>query len=191
MVQTEPMNEAPDPGTITIYADGACSPNPGKGGYGVLLIGKGTRRELSGGFQRTTNNRMELFSVIAGLSSLQQDDASVTIYSDSQYVVNMYMGGYARKWRAEGWKRGKQPALNSDLWAALLNLCDKRRVTFQWVRGHSEHPENTRCDELAVQARQGENLPADEFFENLEKAVADGGTVEQLPLFEGDSVAVS
>lgn len=172
------------PNTFTIYADGACSPNPGKGGYGVILIGDGTSRELSGGFQRTTNNRMELFSVIAGLSSLQQDNLSVTIYSDSRYVVDMYSGGYARKWKANGWRRGKEPALNSDLWGTLLDLCDKHRVNFQWVRGHCEHPENTRCDELAVLARQADNLPADEFFENLESAARAVVKTEQLSLFE-------
>ena len=105
----------------------------------------------------------------------------MTVYSDSKYVVDMYTGGYARKWKANGWRRGRQPALNSDLWDALLNLCDKRAVNFQWVRGHAEHPENTRCDELAVQARQGENLPVDEFFENLHKAAV---KIEQLTLFD-------
>ena len=185
IMDDEHMNlKEPGLGSFTLYADGACSPNPGKGGYGVILMGEGTRRELSGGFHRTTNNRMELFSVIAGLSSLQPDDLLVTVYSDSQYVVNMYAGGYARKWKANGWKRGKHPALNPDLWDALLTLCDKHRVTFQWVRGHSEHPENTRCDELAVQARQGENLPADEFYENMEKAEV---KVEQLSLFDWGS----
>jgi ribonuclease HI len=151
---------------VTIYADGACSPNPGKGGYGVILVREGKQLELSGGFRKTTNNRMELFSVIAGLRSLGQDNFPVTIYSDSKYVVDMYMGGYARKWKANRWQRGRQPALNSDLWDTLLELCDRHTVDFRWVKGHSEHPENTRCDELAVQARQVENLPADEFFEN-------------------------
>jgi len=172
--------EQPDPGAITLYADGACSPNPGKGGYGVILVCDGVRRELSGGFRKTTNNRMELFSVIAGLTSFEQDNLLVTVYSDSKYVVDMYMGGYARRWKANGWRRGRDPALNSDLWDTLLGLCDKHRVDFRWVRGHSEHPENTRCDELAVQARQSDNLPADEFFESLEKVVK----AEQLPLFD-------
>ena len=173
-------SKEPDSSTVIIYADGACSPNPGKGGYGVILVDDGRRQELSGGFRKTTNNRMELFSVIAGLKSLAPDTRSVTVYSDSRYVVDMYMGGYARKWKANQWRRGREPALNSDLWDALLTLCDRHRVNFQWVRGHAEHPENTRCDELAILARQVENLPADEFFENLEKTVV---KVEQLTLF--------
>ena len=162
---------------ITIFVDGACQPNPGKGGYGIILIDEGKRLELSGGFKKTTNNRMELFSVIAALSSLKQGNLLVTIYSDSKYVVDMYEGGYARKWKANQWRRGRQPALNSDLWDALLNLCNKHRVNFKWVKGHSEHPENTRCDELAVMARQSENLPVDECYENAVK-------IEQLSLFD-------
>jgi ribonuclease HI len=173
------MDKEPDPETVTIYADGACHPNPGRGGYGVILIFEGKTRELSGGFLRTTNNRMELFSVITGLNALEQDNLSVIIYSDSKYVVDMYMGGYARKWKANRWHRERQPALNSDLWDALLNLCDKHRVDFRWVKGHSEHPENTRCDELAVKARQAENLPVDEFYEN-----AVNNKVKQLSLFD-------
>ena len=135
---------------------------------------------------------MELFSVIVGLKHLEQDNPqsvpiqSVTVFSDSRYVVDMYMRGHARKWKAHGWRRGKEPALNSDLWDALLNLCDKynqHTVNFQWVRGHAEHPENTRCDELAVEARQGSNLPVDEFFENLETIAACAVKIEQLTLF--------
>ena len=189
-----------EPGTFAVYADGACSPNPGKGGYGVIVVGEGKRRELSGGFQRTTNNRMELFSVIAGLRSIHQAHShdlpiqSVTVYSDSRYVVDMYMRGHARKWKAHGWRRGKEPALNSDLWNALLSLCDKygqHTVNFQWVRGHAEHPENTRCDELAVEARRLDNLPADEFFETLEKTAAAAVKVEQLSLFDAFAVSCS
>ena len=110
---------------------------------------------------------MELYSVIAGLNALKQEHLLVTIFSDSRYVVDMFMGGYARKWKAHGWRRGRQPSLNSDLWDMLLNLCDKHTVNFQWVKGHSEHPENTRCDELAVEARRSEHLPADECYENI------------------------
>ena len=172
-------SKEPDSSTVIIYADGACSPNPGKGGYGVILVDDGRRQELSGGFRKTTNNRMELFSVIAALRSLKQDNLPVTIYRDSRYVVDMYMGGYARKWKANRWHRDRQPALNSDLWDALLNLCDKHTVTFKWVKGHAEHPENTRCDELAVQARQADDLPSDEFFE-----AAVIVKVEQLSLFD-------
>ena len=150
-----------------IYTDGACSTNPGPGGYGVILVMDGTRRELSGGFRKTTNNRMELFSVITALRALPAPDCKVTIFSDAQYVVRMYSGGYAQRWRKDGWTRnkGKEPALNPDLWGDLLDLCGQHEVEFIWVRGHAEHPENTRCDELAVAARQVANLPVDEGYE--------------------------
>lgn len=152
---------------ISIYTDGACQPNPGVGGYGIILVEDGRRRELSGGFRRTTNNRMELYSVIRALEALPAGARGVTVFSDSQYVVNMYGGGHARRWRAAGWTRngGKEPALNADLWGALLDLCERHAVMFQWVRGHADHPENTRCDELAVAARQAPDLPVDEGFE--------------------------
>jgi ribonuclease HI len=149
---------------VAIYADGACRPNPGKGGYGIILARYGERREISGGFLNTTNNRMELFSVIAGLRALDQENLNVTIYSDSRYVVDMYMGGHARRWKANQWRRNHDPALNSDLWGELLNLCDKHEVRFVWIKGHAEHPENTRCDALAVEARLREDLPADERY---------------------------
>ncbi|MFH0908489.1 MAG: ribonuclease HI [bacterium] len=150
-----------------IYTDGACHPNPGPGGYGVILVADGQRRELSGGFRKTTNNRMELFSVISALRALPLKGCKVTIYSDAQYVVRMYSGGYAQRWRLDGWTRnkGKEPALNPDLWGDLLDLCGEHDVEFIWVRGHAEHPENTRCDEIAVAARQVANLPTDEGYE--------------------------
>ena len=150
-----------------IYTDGACSTNPGPGGYGVILVADGQRRELSGGFRKTTNNRMELFSVITALRALPAPGCKVTIFSDAQYVVRMYSGGYAQRWRKDGWTRnkGKEPALNPDLWGDLLDLCGQHEVEFIWVRGHAEHPENTRCDELAVAARQVANLPVDEGYE--------------------------
>lgn len=165
------MNTAPQPKAkqVIIYADGACSPNPGKGGYSAILIGGGKRLEVSGGFRNTTNNRMELYSVIAGLKSLKQYCLTVTIYSDSKYVVDMYTGGHARKWKANRWYRGRKPAKNPDLWDELLTLCDKHKVRFLWIKGHddnNDHPENARCDELAVKARQGDNLPVDEGYEN-------------------------
>jgi ribonuclease HI len=161
---------------VAIYTDGACCPNPGRGGYGVILAGHGKQREISGGFLKTTNNRMELFSVIAGLRALEHANVNVTIYSDSRYVVDMYMGGHARKWKANQWRRGRDPALNSDLWSELLDLCDKHEVKFVWVKGHAEHPENTRCDELAVEARLRDNLPSDERY-------APPAVMQQLSLF--------
>ncbi len=153
---------------VTIYADGAASPNPGPGGYGVLLIRNGRRQELSGGFRRTTNNRMELTGAIVGLRSLDGQKSAVTIYSDSRYVADMFNGGYAEGWRRQGWRKGKgkYPALNPDLWDELPKLALIHEVKFVWVRGHAEHPENTRCDELAVAARQGMDLPADEGYEH-------------------------
>jgi ribonuclease HI len=161
---------------IAIYTDGACCPNPGRGGYGVILAGHEQRREISGGFLKTTNNRMELFSVIAGLRALDMEHMNVTVFSDSRYVVDMYMCGHARRWKANGWRRGNAPALNSDLWAQLIALCDKHEVKFVWIKGHSEHPENCRCDELAVEARLRENLPLDDCY-------APPAVMQQLSLF--------
>lgn len=150
---------------IRIYTDGACKGNPGPGGYGVVLISGGCKRELSGGFRKTTNNRMELLACIEGLRSLRRP-SSVVLTSDSKYVVNAMVKGWAKKWRSIGWKLSpSKPAKNPDLWAQLLDLCSEHKVEFKWVKGHNEHPENERCDELAVAASQGEELPADTAFE--------------------------
>jgi len=166
---------------IEIYTDGACSPNPGPGGYGVIIIQAGTVAELSGGFCRTTNNRMEIIAAIEGLKALDSEgQADITIYSDSRYLVDMFNGGYAAAWRANGWRRGnRQRALNTDLWQELLDLAANRQVRFEWVRGHNEHPENDRCDELAVAARKQDGLPPDVGYENP----ADQ-TALQLQLFD-------
>lgn len=163
-----PMSEAPV-NSVVIYADGAASPNPGRGGYGVVLLRDGQRQELSGGFRRTTNNRMEILGVIVGLKAVPEPDTRITVYSDSKYVVDMINGGYVEKWRQNGWtrNRGKDAALNPDLWEQMLNLCRDRAVTFVWVRGHAENKENTRCDELAVLARQAGDLPQDEGYESV------------------------
>ena len=135
---------------VTIYTDGACSGNPGPGGWGVILSYKGHKKELSGGERQTTNNRMELTAVIKGLSALTRP-CRVNIVTDSKYVVDAITLGWARKWRAQGWKQNKkEKALNPDLWETLLNLLDLHEVTFTWVKGHAGHPENERCDELAV-----------------------------------------
>ncbi|MFH0879877.1 MAG: ribonuclease H [Lentisphaerota bacterium] len=168
---------------IILYADGACRSNPGPGGYGVVLLADGQRREFSGGFRKTTNNRMELFSVIRGLREVAPLNSLVTIYSDAQYVVNMYNGGYARQWRSNGWTRnkGKDPALNPDLWGALLDLCALHQVRFVWVKGHSDNKENARCDELAVSARQEKDLPIDAGYERT----AAPEPPRQLELFGG------
>jgi len=169
---------------IDIYTDGACSPNPGPGGYGLIIARNGNRTERSGGFRKTTNNRMEIIAVLEGLKALDLDgkeQVDITIHSDSRYLVDMFNGGYAAKWRANGWRReNRQRALNSDLWGALLDLASHMPVKFEWVRGHNEHPENERCDELAVEARQKEDLPPDEGYENLSHQIPS----QQLTLFD-------
>ncbi|MFV9506236.1 MAG: ribonuclease HI [Oscillochloridaceae bacterium umkhey_bin13] len=150
---------------VTIYTDGACRGNPGPGGYGAILITGAHRKELSGGFRRTTNNRMELLAVIVALRQLKHR-CQVTVYSDSQYVVNGISKGWAKNWRAKGWMRNKtDPAINPDLWGELLDLCAQHEVEFRWVRGHAGHPENERCDQLSVQATQQRDLPLDTGFE--------------------------
>ncbi|CCO09122.1 ribonuclease HI [Desulforamulus hydrothermalis] len=146
---------------VIIYTDGACSGNPGPGGYGVVLLYKGHRKELSGGFRNTTNNRMEILAAIVGLEQLKER-CSVTLYTDSQYLVNAIEQGWAKKWRANGWMRNKkEPALNADLWERLLKLLEYHQVKFVWVRGHAGNPENERCDRLAVEAARQPDLPPD------------------------------
>ncbi len=153
---------------VTIYTDGACLGNPGPGGYGTVLLCDTTtpgRKELSGGYRRTTNNRMEIMAVLAGLRSLKEP-CRVTLYSDSRYVVDAMSKGWARSWRDKGWrKRDKAPALNPDLWAEMLDLSERHEVEYRWVRGHSGDPENERCDELAVAAARGADLARDEAYE--------------------------
>lgn len=135
---------------IEMFTDGACSGNPGPGGYGVILRYKGTTKELYGGEHETTNNRMELTAVITGLSALKEPCA-VKLTTDSKYIVDAVTKGWAKKWKANNWiKSDKKKALNSDLWDKLLTLLDIHKVEFIWVKGHAGHPENERCDELAV-----------------------------------------
>jgi ribonuclease HI len=154
-----------EPKKVTIYTDGACLGNPGPGGYGVVLLYDGHRKELSGGFRLTTNNRMEMMAVIVGLRALKER-CSVTLYSDSEYVVNSISKGWAARWRANGWRRNKKDkAVNPDLWEQLLDLIDKHDVKMVWVRGHSGVEENERCDELSVAAAQHKDLPVDEGYE--------------------------
>jgi ribonuclease HI len=146
---------------VTLYTDGACSGNPGPGGFGVILDFNGNEKELSGGFRNTTNNRMELVGVITGLEALKET-CSVTVVSDSKYVVDAIEKGWAAKWRTNGWKRNKkEKALNPDLWQRLLDICAKHTVKFQWVNGHAGHPQNERCDLLAVDAAAMPGLPED------------------------------
>lgn len=149
---------------VTIYTDGACSGNPGPGGYGAVLQSGRHRREISGGFRLTTNNRMEIMAVIEGLKMLKRP-CRVVVYSDSQYVVNAINKGWAKRWRENGWRRNrKDTAENSDLWARLLDLLDEHEVEFRWVRGHSEVKGNERADKLAVEAYSKPGLPEDEGY---------------------------
>ncbi len=135
---------------VTIYTDGACSGNPGPGGWGAILRYGSAEKELSGGERETTNNRMELTAVIVALSALKEPCA-VTLYSDSRYVVDAIEKGWVYGWKKKGWiKSDKKPALNVDLWEQLLPLLACHQVSFRWVKGHNEHPENERCDEMAV-----------------------------------------
>lgn len=138
---------------VFIFSDGACSGNPGPGGYGVILRCEGKEKELSGGEADTTNNRMELTGVIAGLSALKYP-CKVTVQTDSKYVVDGIEKGWAKSWRKNGWiKSDKKPALNSDLWEKLLGLLERHEVSFVWIKGHAGHAENERCDRLAVAQR--------------------------------------
>lgn len=148
--------------TVTVYTDGACSGNPGPGGYGVVLLdGDGRRRELSQGYKHTTNNRMELRGVIAGLSALKRP-CDVTLISDSEYVLNAITKGWLISWQKKGWRKAdKKPVLNVDLWQELLPLLQEHNIEFKWTRGHSGNTENERCDELAVAAAQGSELMDD------------------------------
>ena len=140
--------------TVTLYTDGACSGNPGPGGWGAILEYMGHEKEMSGGEMDTTNNRMELTAVIKALQLLKEPCA-VELYSDSKYVIDALSKGWALGWRKRGWvKSDKKPALNSDLWAVLLDLCEIHQVNTHWVKGHAENPKNNRCDELAVAQAQ-------------------------------------
>ena len=135
---------------VDIYTDGACRGNPGRGGWGAVLVYKGVEKELSGGERMTTNNRMELSAVIAALSALREP-CEITLTSDSKYVVDAVTKGWAKSWQARGWvKPDKSPALNPDLWEKLLRLLDYHQVTFVWVKGHNGHDYNERCDTLAT-----------------------------------------
>ena len=135
---------------VDIYTDGACRGNPGKGGWGAILVYNGREKELSGGEPETTNNRMELTAAITALSKLKEA-CEVTLYSDSKYLIDGVTKGWARSWKAKGWKKAdRSPALNPDLWEEVLRLIDIHEVTFVWVKGHDGHSYNERCDKLAT-----------------------------------------
>lgn len=154
---------------MKIYTDGSCLGNPGPGGYGIILAYNKNRKELSGGYRITTNNRMELQAAIKGLSSLKSK-CNVTLYSDSKYLIDAISNGWAQNWKANGWMRNrKEIALNSDLWDTLLKLCDQHQVEFIWVKGHAGNKENERCDNLAFNAAKRLDLPSDENYEKKEQ----------------------
>ncbi len=139
---------------VEIFTDGACSGNPGPGGYGTILRYKGIEKELSGGERETTNNRMELTAVIKGLEALKEK-CEVTLYSDSKYFIDAIEKGWAYRWKENGWMRNKkEKALNPDLWERVLELFELHDVKLVWVKGHAGHPENERCDRLAVMESQ-------------------------------------
>lgn len=146
---------------VTIYTDGASQGNPGPGGYGVILKYKQHKKEMAEGFRKTTNNRMELLAVIKGLEALTKDNLEVTVYTDSQYVAKAFNEGWINNWIKKGFKKVKNP----DLWQHLLPLYRKHNVKFKWVKGHAGHPENERCDQMAVAAAQSANLKVDKGYE--------------------------
>jgi len=147
---------------ITIYTDGSSRGNPGPGGYGTILMAGPHKKELSQGYRLTTNNRMELMAVIAGLQALKKDGMNVTIYSDSQYVVKAVEQGWLKNWIATDFKGGKK---NRDLWMIFHRLAQKNKIRFVWVKGHANNPYNNRCDELATSAADGKNLLPDTGYE--------------------------
>ncbi len=150
---------------ITIYTDGSSRGNPGRGGYGVVLMYGKHRKELSAGYRVTTNNRMELLAVIEGLKALKQTDIPVTIYSDSQYVVNAISKGWLNNWIRTDFKGGKK---NRDLWLQYHGLARNFQIRIVWVKGHAENPYNNRCDQLATEAADGTSLLTDKGFENAQ-----------------------
>ena len=139
---------------VNIYTDGACSGNPGPGGWGAVLVYRGIEKEMSGGEELTTNNRMELTAVISALSALKEP-CEIELCSDSKYVLDALTKGWAVGWRRNGWRKAdKKPALNADLWEELLNLVEQHQMTYVWVKGHEGHPFNERCDRMAVSAAE-------------------------------------
>jgi len=147
---------------LIMYTDGAARGNPGPGGYGTILMWGNTKKELSGGYRYTTNNRMEIMAVIAGLEALKKENLNITIYSDSQYVVKAVQEGWLKNWVATNFKGGKK---NKDLWLHYHDLARRNNIRFVWVKGHASNPHNNRCDELATAAADGKDLLVDEEYE--------------------------
>jgi ribonuclease HI len=147
---------------VIMYTDGSSRGNPGPGGYGVILMSGQLRKELSQGYRRTTNNRMELMGVIAGLEAMKKKGMNITIYTDSQYIVKAVKEGWLNKWLATNFAKGKK---NKDLWVRFYNLYKQHQVKFVWVKGHADNAHNNRCDELATTAADGRDLLIDEGYE--------------------------
>ncbi|MHB8135113.1 MAG: ribonuclease HI [Anaerolineaceae bacterium] len=159
---------------VEIFTDGACTGNPGPGGYGVVIKQDGKTTELSQGYILTTNNRMELLAAIVGLGSLKVK-SQVRLYTDSKYLSDAINLGWADTWRAKGWRKtGKGKILNPDLWQQLMRLLDEHKVELIWVKGHAGHPENERCDRLAVAAANGRNLLPDRNYESSQEDAQPG-----------------
>ncbi|MCL2855127.1 MAG: ribonuclease HI [Defluviitaleaceae bacterium] len=149
---------------VDIYTDGACSGNPGPGGFGVVLLHSKHRKEMQGAYKLTTNNRMEIMAAIVGLEALKEP-CTVHLYSDSRYLVDAIEKGWVQRWQANGWKRNKsEMAVNVDLWERLLPLLDKHKVEFVWVKGHASNVENNRCDGLARAAIETGDFAEDEGY---------------------------
>lgn len=147
---------------IIVYTDGSSRGNPGPGGYGAILMFGDKRKELSQGYRKTTNNRMELMGVIAALEAMKKTGLSITVYTDSQYIVKAIKEGWLNKWLATNFAKGKK---NKDLWVRFYDLYKKHHVKFVWVKGHADNPHNNRCDELATSAADGRDLLVDEGYE--------------------------
>lgn len=147
---------------IIIYTDGSSRGNPGPGGYGAILMSSGRRKELSQGYRRTTNNRMELMGVIAALEALKKKPLNITIYTDSQYIVKAVKEGWLNKWLATNFAKGKK---NKDLWVRFYDLYRQHHIQFVWVKGHADNPHNNRCDQLATTAADSRDLLVDEGYE--------------------------
>ena len=150
---------------VEIYTDGAAKGNPGRGGYGVVLLSGKHRKEISQGFKLTTNNRMELLAVIVGLESLKKDSETVIVYSDSKYVVDAVEKKWVFGWEKKNFNKKKNP----DLWIRFLKIYRQHNVTFKWVKGHSNNIENDRCDLLAVEASEGAKLEKDDWYEGSQE----------------------
>lgn len=164
------IQAAHEQGKVVLFTDGACARNPGPGGYGAVLLFGNRRKEVSGGYRRTTNNRMELTACIMGLKQLKRP-SHVVVFSDSRYLVEGMSGAKAARWQAAGWRRGSnQTVENADLWEELLRLCAAHQVEFFWVKGHAEYRENMRCDEMATRAARDAATRVDVGFEEKEAA---------------------